>query len=413
MLPPWASTIDLQMLSPRPTPPCRRSAVELGLGESLEHPVPEIRWNPRAMIGDGNAERAVLPLDIHLDMTVGFRELHRIRQEIIQNLLNADRVGIELNALSAGRDVERDGGGVGADALVLHDLLKEGLKIDHRLVEAESARTHAREVEQVVHDGHEPRAVAARQIDQILQLLGERRGLAGLDDCERAMNRRQWRTQLVADLRQEFILGDVGVLPGHDLRVELARPLLHLLLQLFLQAGAAQRIANLTADAREHPAVILREGLLGTISDEVEKSDASTIDQQRYADLAPRAVNEHANQAFARLDVLGAQRTAIEQALTRAFFTLLSYLHSGGLSSAPEASAFAQEEPGSSDAGNIECAPYGKGRYFVLASTMVEATCQAAESVQRLVRPRQLQLAVRQKLIERGRLLTGRDQQVE
>ena len=80
--------------------------------------------------------------------------------------------------LAPGRNIQRDSGRVGSDASRLDDLLQERLKLDRRRVEAEPPRADPGEVEQVVHDGHETRAVAARQIDQILQPPRKMRDLA-------------------------------------------------------------------------------------------------------------------------------------------------------------------------------------------------------------------------------------------
>ena len=46
-----------------------------------------------------------MTLDIHLDVAVGFSELHGIRQQIVQNLLNADRIAVEHGSLGLGLDV--------------------------------------------------------------------------------------------------------------------------------------------------------------------------------------------------------------------------------------------------------------------------------------------------------------------
>jgi hypothetical protein len=43
------------------------------------------------------------------------------------------------------------------------------------------------------------------------------------------------------------------------------------LLELFPQSDAAECVANLAADTREHPAVILREDILRATPDQIEK----------------------------------------------------------------------------------------------------------------------------------------------
>src|SRR5690349_7065487 len=83
--------------------PARRRRI--GLSGSVEYPCLKTLWDPRTMVDDGHTQRAAMTLDIYLDVAAGFSELHGIRQQIVQNLLNADRIAVEHGSLGLGLDV--------------------------------------------------------------------------------------------------------------------------------------------------------------------------------------------------------------------------------------------------------------------------------------------------------------------
>ena len=92
IVPPCISISCRAIDRPRPSPPRSRAMPAVRLAESLEHVRQELGRDADAGVADGDFQVRVdaLEPDLHLAAAVG--ELHRIRQQIPQHLLQAFRI---------------------------------------------------------------------------------------------------------------------------------------------------------------------------------------------------------------------------------------------------------------------------------------------------------------------------------
>lgn len=70
--------------------------------EALEQPRLLLLWDALPVVAHGHHGIATAPLERHHDLGVGSAVLHRVRQEVAEDLLDARRIGEHAGRLSSG-----------------------------------------------------------------------------------------------------------------------------------------------------------------------------------------------------------------------------------------------------------------------------------------------------------------------
>ena len=163
------------MNRPSPRPPTVRVGRAVGLPESLEYVGQKCRFDPRAGIDDAHFGALTGEPGVHVDATAGRRELHRVGQQVEEDLFEAARIGghgdaglrleAELDALRGGEGHHRLDGAPD----VLHEV--HVLEVDRR-----PARHNAGHVEQVFDQAALPGGVVEDRLDGAL-------APSGIDDA--------------------------------------------------------------------------------------------------------------------------------------------------------------------------------------------------------------------------------------
>ena len=189
-------------------------AVAVGLAESFEDELVLMRGDADPGVADDEADAAWTPRRADLDLAL-LGELERVRDEVLQDLLDPLRIGRDL-LRSVGVDRGHEG-----EVLVLRDRLEEAA---HRLddagdrhvlrVHVHLARLDLAEIEDVVDEREE---IVSGRVDRLREadlLLGQVAGFVvgeELREDERAVQR---RAQLVRHVREEVGLVPAGTLEG-------------------------------------------------------------------------------------------------------------------------------------------------------------------------------------------------------
>ena len=153
----------------------------------------------------------VHPLEPDLDAAVSFGELHGVRQQIPENLLQTLWIARHRRGAEIHDRLESHALGVGCRPHRLHGLLNERGQVDGLQVQAKLARHDARHVEHILDDLGQGRDVPRHRVDRAgLFLAGQQSRLHHADVAD---NRVQRRPQLVRERREELVLQPACV-PG-------------------------------------------------------------------------------------------------------------------------------------------------------------------------------------------------------
>src|SRR6185437_7556390 len=188
----------------------------VGLAEALEDAAAEMLGDAGAAIAHRGAHPAVGErLRAHGDHRAARGELRRVEEQVREHLDQAVLVATHAQFL---RRLEIEPHAVGLDeaAARLDRLAKHRGPFEERDAEGAVAGGDLLQVEEVVHEAHQPFAVLHGDRDQPLRLVAQLARHAALQQAERAAHRGERRAQLVARHGDEAVLHAVEVLEARD-----------------------------------------------------------------------------------------------------------------------------------------------------------------------------------------------------
>ena len=156
-----------------------------------------------------------------------FGKFQGVREQVVEDLLQPRRIGVDAQALGAFGDGEGYRPRV-VDPSALERLQEYGLDLDRLQGQSEGAPADLRQIEEIIDDPDQPFAVALRQLDRLAH---RRRHLSqrfAVDQRDYPADRRQRRAEFVTDHRDEIVLDPARL---H----QFAGALLDLLLQCLMQ----------------------------------------------------------------------------------------------------------------------------------------------------------------------------------
>src|SRR5712692_9505213 len=212
------------------------AAPRFRLHELLEDPCLISERDPNSCVFDRHLDLAVHPDGADVDVTAVRRELHRVGQEVVQDL--AELALVSLDLADIGVDRHRDSDRVLRRALADHRdaAVDERLDGDRTRLELHLPCLDLRKIKDIVD---EPQQVLAGREDiaRVLHLLLVQRSEHLLEqDLGEADDRVQRRTQLVAHVREEDRLVAVRRV---KLRVQLPELVIH---RIEVRSKAAQLV---------------------------------------------------------------------------------------------------------------------------------------------------------------------------
>jgi hypothetical protein len=204
---------------PRPRPPPRPIERTRALREQVEDPRQEVRRNPDARIAHTQHRPVALLRHLHPDRAARGRVLHRVVEEIGDDLLEAGRIAVDhrggrRNVEPMSRRAGRECGDTVLDQLA---------QVDDAWLELEPAGGQPGNVEEIVDQAGEMSHLASDDLPELYRALVL---LHHVQDADGAGDGSQRVAQFVAQHREELVLGPVGRLrlsPGHLLAEEAPR----------------------------------------------------------------------------------------------------------------------------------------------------------------------------------------------
>ncbi len=192
----------------------RAGAGRVPLPESVEHIRENIRLDADARVGDLGTHEP-LPLgESDPYLPVGFGELHRVRQEVPEHLLQATAVADEERQRFRNLQIDPYALCIGGWLHHLQGTRRHCRNIHRFGLQADLACDDAREIQQIVDEAGLRHRVAFDHRDGVLDLIPDLP--AAQNPCP-AEHRVQWRAQLVRQDRQKLVLhapGRLGVRVG-------------------------------------------------------------------------------------------------------------------------------------------------------------------------------------------------------
>ncbi len=178
----------------------------LELTELVKDGLQLIGRDSRAFVGDLQHDVTVLVPPAEPHPAAGGRELHRVGDQVDDDLLQP--VGVRLH--SKGRrflgQLDRDLSLLGEGANRLDSTSRRVVQRNGTELHRHPPALDAREVQQIVDEANQAIEVAQRDIEQVIHLLGDRARRALPQQAERRLDRGQRRAQLVAHHRDELAL---------------------------------------------------------------------------------------------------------------------------------------------------------------------------------------------------------------
>ena len=299
--PPWSSTNRFESARPE-AGPLALPDPRLALLELLEDPLPILGSDARAGVGDRDPDLAVDSRRAHVDLPAGRRELHRVREQVEDDLLDPSLVAVDHVDLRIGG--ERDTDPVLRRALAHHhDAALERLPKGERVhLELDLSRLDLGEVEDVV-DQREQMVPRRDDVVEVLRLLlVHRADHLVAQHLREADDRVQRRPQLVRHVGQELRLVPARRL---ELRVEAPELVVH---PVDVGGQRAQLVSVVDLDvARE----VARRDRGQASVDPLDRSDQRPREdepqQQREDDRSRRDADEQGPGARERARVPGDQ----------------------------------------------------------------------------------------------------------
>ncbi len=222
----------------------------VGLQKRLEHVRQEMGRDPDAGVAHRHADDAVALDQRHHHPSALRGELHGVRQQVPEDLLQPSAVAPD-HALDRSLDLERDPFGLGRRPHALERLFERSRDEQRPDFQPHFSGRDPRDVEQVLHQLVLDDGVALDDLDGPRPLFERQR--VGPQHPRVAEDRVQRRAQLVRQRRHELVLHAVGGLRG------VARPGQRLLGQLALgdvDADAVQRFGASVAVVHRAPAAV-------------------------------------------------------------------------------------------------------------------------------------------------------------
>src|SRR5262249_12826435 len=207
--PAWAWEGGPNDRRPGPGSPLGPLAGAVRLPDPLEDLGQEDGVDPLPAVGDGDASHSVPPLEVDNDVATRRRELHRVRDEVRDHLLQAHRVTEHPTdqPVQPGLDVQVFG----------PDLVTEGIEggpndggqINGASLDLEGAHDDARDIEEIADEACLGSDVALDHGQTVLQ--APRLAGRAPEQTDPAEDRLERRAKLVGQHGQEFVLRAVGL----------------------------------------------------------------------------------------------------------------------------------------------------------------------------------------------------------